>query len=473
MWINFFFIIFTLNADTLNLNQAIEIALLNNKVELLRTIEYYNQSNAFYKEARAGYMPKLDLSYNYDYSKYASFPDNRTHEGGVTLDYSFISPLGGDIQLSSGYTGISNTGISNPDVTYSPTVSISLTQPLSFAEIAYNRNIFKQLKHSREYGEVNFKNSVEDFVITVMYKYITLIKSQRSLDRNRISLTRSKRMLDIARLKAKGGEISEDEVMNLEVEVALKEDEIMVTENSYRNQKEGFLRTLGIKMEEFILDENVVVKPCSLLLKDCIQIALNKRKEIKLSLESVHFAELSYKEAGAKNKPSINLNYTHSFSDESTSPWFHLEDIQNNRDWSFNVSLSFPIIDGGTYKASFLSAISNLTIVKIDYEELKYNIKREVEEIYNELQMNKKRLESLKRNVKIAKKALYIAEEKFKLGIISQDDVNRTEERLLLSQSSLDDATFDHVLLNARLLKSMGEFEDVYDWEKIIEGRAK
>jgi len=461
-------ILLSLETDTLDMNRAIEIALYNNRTELLQAIESYRQSMATYQESKAEYMPKLALSYEYDCSRYSSFPIDKAHEGGVSLDYSFISPLGGDIKLSSAYTATKN-----PDLSYLPSISISFSQPLSFAEVAYRRNILKQLKHDREYGEMIFKNSVENFIIDVMNKYISLIKSQRSLDRSRISLIRSKRMLDIARVKAKAGEISEEEVMNLEVEVALKEDEIMVTENSYKNQKEEFLRTLGVKMEEFILDEDIVVKPCSLSLKDCIRTALNKRKEIKLSLESVRFAELSYKEARAKNKPLVNLNYTYSFSHESTSPWFYLKDIQNNRDWSFNISLSFPIIDGGSYKASVLRTMSNLNIAKINHEELVYNIKREVEEIYNELQMNQRRLESLERNVKIAKKALHIAEEKFKLGLISQDEVNRTEERLLTAESSLDDAKFNYVLLNARLSKSMGIFEDMYNWRKILDRRIQ
>jgi outer membrane protein TolC len=467
--------IFTANslnaADSLklSLDNAIEISLQNNKRELTRTIENYKQSNASYQESKATYKPKLDFSYNYEYSSYYSSTLNKFHEGGLALDYSLISPLGGDIKISSGYMASRSSGKMN----YCPSASISLTQPLSFAEIDYNRSIFRRFDLSKKYGELSYKNAVENYIINVMNSYISLLKLQRSLGRSRASLARSQRMLAIAKIKAKGGEIAEDEVMNLDVEVVIKEDEINVSENSYRNRKIEFLRLLGLEKQgqDLKLDGNLEMIPFKLSIEECIGRALNKRQELKLSDESLNFTNLSYRLAKSKNKPFVTLDYWHSFSDQSASPWIKREDLQK-RDWSFKASLSFPIIDGGVYKANLLRAGSNLKIETIAFDELKYNIKREVEEIYTEQQMNEKRLESLERNIKVAEKALQIGGKKFKLGLISQDEINRTEERLITAQSSLDDARFNHVLLNARLMKSMADFESLYNWREILDRRS-
>lgn len=459
-------------ADTLRLNlrQAIDTALARNQTVLLDAKEALASSDASYTIARAQYRPKLDLAL-----KESRSLTTDTHEGGLTLTQSNLLPTGGTVSLTGNYQASGSFAKDPGDLStsYKPQISLSLSQPLSPVEIRRKRQILKEMDRTWEQAMITYTSAIENFIIQIIGSYSSLLKSIRSLERSRIRLEQSVRMLDIARLKLKAGTVPELEVMNLEVQQAIDRDNVLQEENSLSKEKEAFFILLGVgKNREIALDPRVEIKPVEMTMEQCIQEALANRYELKQAEISIYLSNLSVLESRMGNLPTANLAASSSW--DKSAPTFS-ESVQSppKRDWSVSLSLNMPILDGGAYGAKLTQAKGSHRLNVRNYEEMKKNIVTETREIYNDLIMNQKRLESFAGNIETARNAVTVAEMKFKQGMISQEEVSRTRDRLAEVEQSFDDARFSYVLLESKLLKAIGKLSMVrqahHEKEKNIE----
>lgn len=446
----------------LNLRTAIGTALARNQTILLDASEALAASQASYTITRSQYRPKLDLALKESRSLTAN-----THEGGLTLTQSNLLPTGGTVSLSGNYLASGSYAKVPRDLStnYRPGLSLSLDQPLSPVEIRRKRQILKEMDRTWEQAKINYTSVVENFILQIIGSYSSLLKSIRSGERSRARLEQSVRMLDIAKLKLKAGTIPELEVMNLDVQQTIDQDNVLQAENSLAKEKEAFFILLGVgKNREIAFDPLVEIKKLDLTLEQCIQEALANRYELKQAEISLYLSNLTVLEARMKKLPAANLAATSSWN--KSAPTFS-ESVQSQpkRDWSVSLSLNLPILDGGAYSARLAQATGSHRLNIRNFEELKKNIETETKEIYNELVMNQKRLESFTASIETARNAVIVAEMKFKQGLISQEEVSRSRDQLAEVEQSFDDARFSYVLLKSKLLKAIGKLSKEYNIE--------
>ena len=82
-----------------------------------------------------------------------------------------------------------------------------------------------------------------------------------------------------------------------------------------------------------------------------------------------------------------------------------------------------------------------------------------MEEHVRTLEMNLKRMQSLKVNLAMADESLKIAEMKFKQGSISTTEVESIRDRYRSAQRSINSAKIDYITQSAKLAQDMGILE--------------
>ncbi|MBD3289444.1 hypothetical protein GF337_11630 [candidate division KSB1 bacterium] len=446
----------------LTLYQAIQQALAHNETVMYRARQNYQAAHAQLELSESAYRTQVNLSLN-SYRSYSRvFSGNQyfsTHSQATTpnlaLDYTLLTPFGSRTSIGVGYQtqmdGMSHSFYSSPQL------SLTYQQPLSRAGIQSGHADMFRARSNFVNAEQSFQLQKEGLILSVINSYFQLWQSYRSLEQSKLDVESTRRVLEIAELRLKAGQLSEFEVMNTRVQYRVAEDNVKVALNSLQTQKRSFLRLLGLDLDTNVqLIEEIKMDTIDFDMEYAIQTANRNRLEIKQNEISLQLTELSLQQTAAGNKPTLYLNGNYSLSSEYDVPLGTAFSEFPGRNWSVNASLSFPILDGGAQKNQIRIAKSSYDMQQKSLELLREDIAIEIEEYFRSLQLNQNRIESLTMNLKIAEEALKIAELRFSQGQISSTEIENIRQRYTNAQQSLNSAKISYITQSAQLAKAMG-----------------
>lgn len=460
------------NSQPLTLYDSIEKALNHNQTIMYAVQKNYLSGQSQLNLAESAYRLQMNLNLNttQNYSRTLSHDIYYTSWSQVTtpnlnFDYTLLTPLGSSTHLGIGY----QTQIFNSNSCYSsPQFDFTFQQPLSWSGIQAGHADIIRARRNLLTAEMSYQLQKEGLIIAVINSYFQLWQAFRSVEQSNCDLQSARRVLEIAELRLKAGQLSEFEVMNIRVQYQVAEDNLTVAQNSLQTQKRSFLRLLGQDLNtEIQLVEEIEMDTIDFDLDYVIQTAYQNRLEIKQREISLELAELSLQQTKAAAYPTLYLygNYSLSSQQYDVSLGSSLMDYPN-RYWRFQASLSFPILDGGARSNQLQIAKYALDIQQKNLNLFKEDIAIAIEENFRSLQLNQNRIKSLTLNLKIAEESLKIAELRFKQGQISSTEIENIRQRYTNAQRSLNSAKISYITQSAQLAKAMGILEEWVERQK-------
>ncbi len=457
----FFFFPEISNSQQLTLYDSIERALSHNQTVMYAVHKNYLSAQSQLNLAESAYRSQMNLNLNtvQNYSRTLSRDIFYTSWSQVTtpslnLNYTLLTPFGSRTHLGIGY----ETQIFNSNSFYStPQFNFTFQQPLSWSGIQSGHADIIRARSNFVSSELSYKLQKEGLIISVINSYFQLWQALRNMEQSEYDLQSAQRVLDIAELRLKAGQISEFEVMNIRVQYQVAEDNLAVAQNSLQTQQREFLRLLGHDLNaEIQLTAEIQMDTIAFNLDYAIQMAFQNRLEIKQQEISLELAKLSLKLISAAAYPTLSLNGNYSFNSQYDVPLGSALRDYPNRYWRFQASISVPILDGGARSNQVQIAKYSYDIQQKSLELFKEDIAIEIEEYFRSLKLNQNRIKSLTLNLKIAEEALKIAELRFKQGQISSTEIENIRQRFTNAQRSLNSAKISYITQSAQLAKAMG-----------------
>lgn len=467
----FFFFPEISNSQPLTMYNSIEKALNYNQTIMYAIQKNYLSARSQLNLAESPYRLQMNLNLNtaQNYSRTLSHDIYYTSWSQVTtpnlnFDYTLLTPLGSSTHLGMGY----QTQIFNSNSCYSsPQFDFTFQQPLSWSGIQAGHADIIRARKNFIAAEMSYQLQKEGLIIAVINFYFQLWQAFRNVEQSEYDLQSAQRVLQIAELRLKAGQLSEFEVMNIRVQYQVAEDNLAVAQNSLQTQQREFLRLLGQDLNAGIqLAAEIQMDTIAFNLDYAILMAFQNRLEIKQQEISLELADLSLKQISAAAYPTLSLNGNYTFSSQydvtlGPSLWDY-----PNRSWRFQASLTFPILDGGARSNQLQIAKYALDIQQKNLNLFKEVIAIAIEENFRSLKLNQNRIQSLTLNLKIAEEALKIAELRFKQGQISSTEIENIRQRYTNAQRSLNSAKISYITQSAQLAKAMGILEEWVERQK-------
>jgi len=453
-----------ISAQILTLQEAINFTLSNNDRAVFKAEQNYLSAKLRHEMSLADYKPQISFSMSASRSQSRLLNDgdaytSNSFNASPSLDmrYKLRTPLGSKTSVSLGYQSqINRTG----RFYHSPSLNLSYTQPLSLAGIRSGHLDYITTQQGFLSSEMSYKSARESIILTVINQYFGLWKAVRETDQSRLSFESAGRVLEIAELKLRAGEISEFEVLNTRVQYQLSKDNFEVSQNNLLNQKRNFKRLLGDKSDRKLqLVEKINMDTVNLSLEETVARAFEFRLDAKQWKINLQLAELRMQKSLATAWPSLRLSSRYSLSSDYDTPYGNDLSRFPFRQWSVSAGISYTIIDGGVRSRSIQTAHISHNLEKKNFELYQEDIRLTMEEHLRTLEMNLKRMESLKINLKMAGESMKIAEMKFKQGSISTTEVESIRERYRKARRSIDSAKIAYITQTAQLAKDMGVLE--------------
>lgn len=405
------------HAETLNMEESINIA-LNNNPGIHIANENIKKADIQIKEAESAGKPRVGLGATY-----------QRLDKATTVDFG-----GQKIPMNK-----------------ADNVSANLNVGYMVDVFGTTKSARTAASEGRKAYENSFNQTVNDTVLNVKTAYFNVLRAQKYQNVSQETLNQLKAHLKDAQLHFEAGNIAKYDVLRAETQVANAEQMLISSSNAVSMAKAAFNTVLGRSVEmEFELEEIDSEKYVSVNLNDCLEAAKKNRPEI-LSIESMSKVnDELVKIAKNSAKPSFNLQWvgTHNFD---TS-------VLNSREnsWVAVLSASFSIFDGGYNKSQIDKAESDANTTKLTKDQVVLGISLEAQQAYLSLIESEERVKAADKAVVQAEEAYRLAVLRYQNGVSIQLEVLDTETALTSAKTNKVNAVYDYQTAFAKLEKAVG-----------------
>ncbi len=350
-------------------------------------------------------------------------------------------------------------------------LTLRYTQPL-FA-INQLKLGLKNANLSYDRTEERYKRNQLNVVYLVTQYFFNLYQAMRQEEIARDNVQQQQDLFDLATKKYNAGLIPEVEALQMEVDLAEAQNELLAAGARKARMRDAFKQLIGLQLSDSIsIQTDLQRERIDVDFQQAIDKALHYRTEIREAEIDLELSQIAVKEADAKSEIRGDLTVFYDLTGISNpnlpfaTPWDELwtsslEDMErrpNNRGVIF--TLSVPIWDWGVNDAEVASAKAHLRNNKLALEEQKKTIVREVRDVVRRLREAENKLDVLTKNQIVAQRAFEISVERFNNGDITSQDLALDRNRLVQAKTSYLSAYIDFKLAIADLKR-----KTMYDWQ--------
>lgn len=387
--------------EVLTIEQAISIALENNfDIQIIKNNSYVSKNNN--STGNAGMLPTLDLNGGYS-------------ESTTNLKQKF-------------YTGSEV----NRDASGSKNYSMDLA--LNWVVFDGMKMFFTKDKLSKmsAYSEKQLKIQMENTMEEIISVYYSIIRNNQLVSAMEQELDFSKTRLTITDKKLQNGAGSKYESLQAKADYNRQKSILLSAKSDAQSAKIKLNQLLARPLTtEFIPTDTVIINYHPDINELNSQISENL--SIGLYELNQNISELSLKETKTLRSPKVSLN-SHYFQNKVTSDaGFTL--LNQNSGYTFGITATLPIFHGFNTNKQISNAKIDLINARLELQRIKSAVNENLLNAFREFITQKEILDLEEANILIAKELYSIAQERYKIGTISQpelQDVQRIFEEGML-----------------------------------------
>ncbi|MDR0995462.1 MAG: TolC family protein [Tannerella sp.] len=429
----------------LDLKEAIRIAQLHS-VDAAVALNELRTAYWQYRAYQADQLPEVVFTgtlpaYNNNYDKYQQSDGSYTYvqdnslalDGEVSVNQN-IALTGGKVSLSSSLDFNRQLGTGAYNEFMSLPVSLTLTQPIfGVNDQKWNRRI-EPLRY-RE-AKASYLESVEDVTVTTITNFFNLLSAQENLEVAKQNLDNADKLQRIAVARRKIGQISESELMQLNLSALQAKGLLTEAESNLRAQMFQMRSFLGLSEQDTlvpVLPERI--PPMRMDYNEVLEMAQENNAFAKRMARTQ--LEADYAVATAKgNLRSISLNASIGYTGTEHTIAGAYNPLRGNQ--VVEVGLSIPLLDWGKRKAKVKTAESNRELLLSQNRQEEQNFNQNIFLLVENFNNQATQLEIAEKADTLASKRYATAIEAFMLGHIDILDLND-------ARNSKDEARLKHV----------------------------
>jgi outer membrane protein TolC len=334
----------------------------------------------------------------------------------------------------------------------------------------------KNANLSYDRTEQRYKRSQLNVVYLVTQYFFNLYQASRQEQIARDNVEQQTELYELAKKKFNAGLIPEVEALQMEVDLAEAQNELLSAQARTMRMGDAFKQLIGLQLSDSIaIKTDLEREKINVDLQEAIDKALNYRTEIREAEIDLELAKIAIKEADARSEIRGDLTVFYDLTGISNpnlpfgTPWDELwnsslDDMErrpNNRGVIF--TLSVPIWDWGVNNAEVAAARAAMKNDILAFEEQEKTIVREVREVIRRLREAENKLDVLTQNQTVAQRAFEISVERFNNGDITSQDLALDRNRFVQAKTLYLNAYIDFKLAIADLKR-----KTMYDWQHNI-----
>ena len=430
---------FRLHAQTLTLENCIKLA-QEQSLETKHAKNNYLNAWYQYKLYKKSYLPTLSLSgtlpaFNRSISK-ITLPDGTEKfvsqsAGNYSGSISITQPIpfmGGQFFISSGLQRLDIYQDSTITSYLANLINIGIRQPFSL----YNPYKWQRKIEPLSYKEAKqvYIEALENAALQAIELYFSLLETQTNIKLYEQNKINTDTLLYIAKERFLVGKITEDEVLQIEVNLLNLTFQIEELQNTLQDKQATLSDFLNLQANAFSLQipENLTIT------------TINKEKAYEQAVANGSQAtahqrrllEAQQEVARVKSENGFSVDLYASFGLSQSTPQFKQAYKKPLDQEQITLSLNIPILNWGTAKIKRKKAELKLADISLTIEQEKLSFKRQVDNTVNQYNIQSTQLQVVQKTIELSQKRYEMSKERYlggKIGFLDYSVAQNEKDR--------------------------------------------
>lgn len=310
--------------------------------------------------------------------------------------------------------------------------------------------------------EYSYK-TIQDVLFEVANAYYEVLKAEELVENTKETLKLAEEELRVAKARFEVGEVTRTAVLRAEVDVTRAKRNLIKNNNYLKLAKDTLSRLVGIKQIEYHIIKPPTLPKIDQDYKALVSKALKHRYDYKISKLGVDIAKEDKNLVKAKYHPILSAVWSYHRVDPETF-------VQKDNFWDITLKVSVPIFEGGIRIWDYKEKQKSLNQAILAHDDLKKDIKIEVEDAMLTVETYEGTLDNLRKEVELSEENYHIIFERFKVGLATSLDVTDALTKLDSARTELTTTTYDYQVALLNLKKSIGLFAREYMKNRLRKG---
>jgi outer membrane protein TolC len=310
-----------------------------------------------------------------------------------------------------------------------------------------------------ELGELQIKNQVIASVADVMRTYYDISRQQQALKAVEEQMQLSSERLKLAQYKFDVGTGTKSDVLQAQIDYNAQKSQQITQQTAILKLKEQLNNLLGTALQTdfFILDTIPLNTGLTL---DSIQHGINTlNPQLLLAQKQIEVANLVLKERRAERFPTVSFNSAYNFSRTDNksviNPFQPL--FNQNHGLNYGFTATIPIFNGYLTRRNIRAAQLDIEYQQLLYQRSAALINTSVSTAYRDYSLYRQTLLLEEENIKLVRENLFIARERYRLGVTTFLEMRTAEQSLADATNRLIQARYNTKVAEIELLRLRGD----------------
>ncbi len=400
-----------------SLNSVVASSVLSNP----QVQSVMNARNAVFeevKQARSGYRPKIDIGAGIGYEKTKLFP-------------------GDDAELKRSEA------------------NLSLNQML-FDGFRTSSEVDRQSARLKSSNN-RLREIAEETALETARSYLEILKRESLVEQAKNTLLTHVRIFDQIKSRSEAGVGTLASIQQAEGRLALAEVNVLSAQNNLLDSNAAYQRVTGKKpgadMEDPAIEESWVPET----FEQALARAYQKHPTLMLAASDVEGALAQYDAARSLMFPTLNLEVNRTWNN-------NIDGVSGrNEDLTAMIRMRYNIYNGGSDKSRVRQTRHQIDEAKNIQSDAARQTLQSLDLSWNAYEILGRQLDYLEQHVTSTESTRDSYLKQFNIGQRSLLDLLDTENEVFSSQNAFNEAIYDHLLAQYRVLSGTGELLDVLD----------
>ncbi len=370
-------------------------------------------------------------------------------------------------KLSASYTAkrLDNSGLEDSDVDFSSqnsnVASLSATQTLFQGGAIVNS--YRRAQIYKDANVLNLQQERIDLVANIQITFYNLLRSREDIRIVNDGIARLEKQYEAAKAFYDVGMITKQEVLQVEVNLALAQKDLVIVKNrvkKYHVQLCMFLNIPPLTDVQFVGKLDQLVAPLSFSLEECIRLALDRRVDLEGGQKQVELARKDAQIIFSRFFPKVSVNFT-VVKQQIDYDDANYSDVDRDY-WSLGMTASMSLFEGGRDYYEFRRYKHLESEKRYALEDLRNQAASEVTTNYLSVSEALELIRTSKIALHSAQENYKAAEVNYSLQIGTITDVLNAQAKLTEAEAGLNQARADHQIALAKLYHSLGTSVDIF-----------
>ncbi len=400
---------------------------LSSNASISAAKELVHEADADVKSKRGAFFPKISASYSL----------KRLDNSGLNeTDTNFVSQRTDAFTLSASQTVFSGGGIVNT---------------------------YRRAKINKDVYDINLKQERIDLVEDIQTTFYNLLKARDDIRIVEKAIIRLKKQLESARAFYDVGMVTKQQVLQVEVDLALAEKSLVRAKNNVQKHHVKLCTLLNLPPladVHFVGELEEMVAPLSFTLEECIRLALDRRLDLEEGQKQVELARKDAQIIFSRFFPTVSLNF--SYVNQQIDYDDPDRDDTERDYWSLGLNASVTLFEGGRDYYEFRRYKHKEREKRLVLEDLRNQAASEVTTYYLAVGEALEQIRTGKKALDAASESFKAAEVNYSLQIGTITDVLNAQAKLTQAEGELNQAMADHQIAMAKLFHAIGTPIDIF-----------